>query len=631
MPPITWKNVTGTPPPDLSNELFASTKAAELLGNSFGGLGKTLQNYTDTRTQQETDAFIADLNAAPDQETRNKLIQSAHEGFLNLGQINAANRAAQNQEFAVNKEDRAIEAFKDSLKTSKLDRSIKYDQNSRAEQQQNNANELFELQQELGKLQKKRQEEDQERQKIINEQEDETFDHNSDLRKIALEQKERELEEEKKNAPIKEIQRKIDEARTEDEFTKTKEVIVGKRVVREQLQILSETSIPLEGRIAELNAFELENSISGMPKESQDTLVPIRNKLVRQYTKQTLSTPENLQTQFLSAAGAEDMKEISPDTGFTAQVYLDMKDRLISQLQETFHSMTDEEAGARAERAMNKDTAMMGNFARTARLYGLTASKQDIDVQAILAEYGFRVNEANEVNRNLHGSIRDKVFSRFGIDEKNLDNNEDIKKISGTINSVIQRLRKTLNYNPANKTTARQINVAIYKLFDQVDRDKDSTWLILDGVHDLVLSGGDGETDIASKSQMNLMLQRIQEFLPNSITGELAGKIASGKGNSDKKNTSASISKLRSEVPPSLLEQAVTGLDAKEQTDNGLKEVETGVQINSLKKDSDKLDDPDIFKQLRDTFGVKEAVTMFNTLSKKEIIEKLRMIEKLSR
>ncbi len=116
-PPITWKNVNlqQTPLPNFGGELFAAQRGGEDLSKALRNLGGNVQDYATDKRQQETDAFIAELNAAPDDATRNQMVADAERAFLDIGTVNKAVTSA-------GVEDRSIKEFEDQLATNKLSR-----------------------------------------------------------------------------------------------------------------------------------------------------------------------------------------------------------------------------------------------------------------------------------------------------------------------------------------------------------------------------------------------------------------------------------------------------------------------------------------------------------------------------
>ena len=102
--PITWKNVSA---PDFGDELLAQQRAGNLLGKAVEGLGTNVIDAAEAKRKLETDQFIADLNAAPDDATRNQMVSDAESGWLNLDRVNTAVTDAQTQDFKVAEEARS--------------------------------------------------------------------------------------------------------------------------------------------------------------------------------------------------------------------------------------------------------------------------------------------------------------------------------------------------------------------------------------------------------------------------------------------------------------------------------------------------------------------------------------------
>ena len=102
--PITWKNVSA---PDFGDELLAQQRAGNLLGKAVEGLGTNVIDAAEAKRKFETDQFIADLNAAPNDATRNQMVSDAESGWLNLDRVNKAVTDAQLQDFKVQEEARA--------------------------------------------------------------------------------------------------------------------------------------------------------------------------------------------------------------------------------------------------------------------------------------------------------------------------------------------------------------------------------------------------------------------------------------------------------------------------------------------------------------------------------------------
>ena len=88
---ITWKTVTA---PSVAAELAEARKAQEGIGAAFEGVGSQLEDYAATKQKRQTDAFIADLNLAKNEDERNEMISAAKSGWLNMERITDASQAA---------------------------------------------------------------------------------------------------------------------------------------------------------------------------------------------------------------------------------------------------------------------------------------------------------------------------------------------------------------------------------------------------------------------------------------------------------------------------------------------------------------------------------------------------------
>ena len=88
---ITWKTVTA---PSVAAELAEARKAQEGIGAAFEGVGSQLEDYAATKQKRQTDAFIADLNLAKNEDERNEMISAAKSGWLNMERITDASRDA---------------------------------------------------------------------------------------------------------------------------------------------------------------------------------------------------------------------------------------------------------------------------------------------------------------------------------------------------------------------------------------------------------------------------------------------------------------------------------------------------------------------------------------------------------
>ena len=101
---ITWKTVTA---PSVAAELAEARKAQEGIGAAFDSLGSRVEDYAADKQKSQTDAFIADLNAAANDEERQKMISAAESEWLNMGRVTEAARAAEVHDFARSEDARA--------------------------------------------------------------------------------------------------------------------------------------------------------------------------------------------------------------------------------------------------------------------------------------------------------------------------------------------------------------------------------------------------------------------------------------------------------------------------------------------------------------------------------------------
>jgi hypothetical protein len=85
--PITWKTVSG--PSNASANALLS-KSGEQLGAAIEGLGTNVGQYADDKQKRETDEFIAELGALPDDAARQDALKQAETGWMNLDRINTA-------------------------------------------------------------------------------------------------------------------------------------------------------------------------------------------------------------------------------------------------------------------------------------------------------------------------------------------------------------------------------------------------------------------------------------------------------------------------------------------------------------------------------------------------------------
>jgi len=94
--PLTWRNVTG-PSNASANTLLA--KSGEQLGAAIEGLGTNVDQFADDKQKRETDAFIAELGALPDDAARQDALKQAETGWMNLDRINKATTDLQAQDY----------------------------------------------------------------------------------------------------------------------------------------------------------------------------------------------------------------------------------------------------------------------------------------------------------------------------------------------------------------------------------------------------------------------------------------------------------------------------------------------------------------------------------------------------
>ena len=94
--PITWKNVTG-PSNASANALL--TRSGDALGAAIEGLGDNVGQFADDKQKRETDAFIAELGALPDDAARQDALKQAETGWMNLDRINTATTDLQAEDY----------------------------------------------------------------------------------------------------------------------------------------------------------------------------------------------------------------------------------------------------------------------------------------------------------------------------------------------------------------------------------------------------------------------------------------------------------------------------------------------------------------------------------------------------
>lgn len=94
--PVTWKNVTG-PSNYSANNLLS--KSGEALGSAIEGLGTNIDQFADEKQKRETDEFIAELNALPNDAARQDALKQAETGWMNLDRINKATTEFQDRDY----------------------------------------------------------------------------------------------------------------------------------------------------------------------------------------------------------------------------------------------------------------------------------------------------------------------------------------------------------------------------------------------------------------------------------------------------------------------------------------------------------------------------------------------------
>ena len=94
--PVTWRNVTG--PSNASANALLS-KSGEQLGAAIEGLGTNVDQFADDKQKRETDAFIAELGALPDDAARQDALKQAETGWMNLDRINTATTDLQAEDY----------------------------------------------------------------------------------------------------------------------------------------------------------------------------------------------------------------------------------------------------------------------------------------------------------------------------------------------------------------------------------------------------------------------------------------------------------------------------------------------------------------------------------------------------
>ena len=94
--PLTWRNVTG---PSNAAALDMMRKSGQDLGGAIEGLGTNVEQFADEKQKRETDAFIAELGALPDDAARQDALKEAETGWMNLDRINKATTDLQAEDY----------------------------------------------------------------------------------------------------------------------------------------------------------------------------------------------------------------------------------------------------------------------------------------------------------------------------------------------------------------------------------------------------------------------------------------------------------------------------------------------------------------------------------------------------
>ena len=94
--PLTWRNVTG---PSNAAALDMMRKSGQDLGSAIEGLGTNVDQYADEKQKRETDEFIAELGALPDDTARQDAFKKAETGWMNLDRINKATTDLQAEDY----------------------------------------------------------------------------------------------------------------------------------------------------------------------------------------------------------------------------------------------------------------------------------------------------------------------------------------------------------------------------------------------------------------------------------------------------------------------------------------------------------------------------------------------------
>ena len=112
MPVVTWKNIAPSNPAGI---LSAANEAAQAIGEGFAGVGDAALDFSEDKTQRETDAFVSELMGLETQEERDAMIAEANDAWLNIDTINKTNYelGAPEREKAAYEEKAAFDFLKD--------------------------------------------------------------------------------------------------------------------------------------------------------------------------------------------------------------------------------------------------------------------------------------------------------------------------------------------------------------------------------------------------------------------------------------------------------------------------------------------------------------------------------------
>jgi hypothetical protein len=117
--PITFRSVRA---PNSGAALNAIDKAGQNLGNAISDFGGNIKQGAEDVQEAETQEFIAHLNSLGSDQERNEALQNASKAFLDLSKVNPAITEAENQDFRVAGEQRAVNA--DDRAQTQLDSNL---------------------------------------------------------------------------------------------------------------------------------------------------------------------------------------------------------------------------------------------------------------------------------------------------------------------------------------------------------------------------------------------------------------------------------------------------------------------------------------------------------------------------